>query len=138
MKGRRRSTEICRRNRDPLRVSQHCGGAQLTAPGCPMDRDQSDSIPFLMAALCAVATGNQTLPMKQLNLHPLNTNRKKKSTTAPPNFPGSWLQGISPSDLSGCVSMKNSAGETCKVTAFCLKHAVHFPEINAYQTKFLL
>lgn len=94
--------------------------------------------PFLIAALCAVATVNQIPPVKQLNLHSLNTSRKKKSTIALPNFPGSWLQGISPSDLRGCVSMKNSAGEICQLTAFCLKHAVYFPEINTYQTKFLL
>lgn len=103
-----------------------------------MDGDQSDSLPFLIAASCAVAAVNQAPPMKQLNLHSLNTNRKKKSTTALPNFPESWLQGISASDLWGCVSMKNSAGETCKLTAFCLKHAVHFTEINTYQAKFLL
>lgn len=139
MKGRKRTTEICRGSQDPLKVSQYGGGgAQLTAQGCRMDGDQSDSIPFLIAALSAVATVNQTLPVKQLNLHSLNTNRKKKPTTALPNFPRSWLQGVSPSDLWGCVSVKNSAGETHKLTAFCLKHAVHFPEINTYQTEFLL
>lgn len=115
LRGGKRTTEICRGSRDPLKVSQYCGSAQLTAQGCRMDGDQSDSIPFLVAALCAVATVNQTLPVKQLNLHSLNTSRKKESTTALSYFSGSCLQRISPSDLRGCVSMKNSEGETCKL-----------------------
>lgn len=119
LRGGKRTTEICRGSRDPLKVSQYCGGAQLTAQGCRMDGDQSDSIPFLVAALCAVATVNQKPPVKQLNLHSWNTSRKKESTTDLLIFPGSCLQGISPSDLWGCVSMKNSAGETCKLPSVC-------------------
>lgn len=74
-------------------------------------------IPFLIAPLWAVATANQTSPVKKLHLHFLKVNRKKKSTRVLPNFPGSWLKGISPSYLWGWAYMENSAGETLKLTS---------------------
>lgn len=60
LKGRKRTTEICRGSRDPLKVSQYRGGAQLTAQGCRMDRDQSDSFPHSSFMCCSNSKSNTT------------------------------------------------------------------------------
>lgn len=91
-------------------------------------------IPFLIAVLCAVATGNQTPPIKNL-LYSLNLNRKKKWQQSFLVFLDvAWRKALPPTCGLGLH------GEDCmwasQVNAF-LKHGTHSLK-EEYISKFYL